>query len=160
MFRSLKLASYPQIIQTEGSYSFLLCGMIVACIGFILFIGLLLFHRMHRNYLAGKASIRILVHCLEIRNRQCAEGCVAFISDYPPLQISSQQEHQGSQKWWRSQQQNRMGQSKQNKKRTKKAAEKVVCKTAVREEVLQQSSKTVILPVCFFVLMTWYLQSS
>lgn len=44
---------YPQIMQTKGSYSFLLCGMIIACIGFILFIGLLLFHRMHRNYLAG-----------------------------------------------------------------------------------------------------------
>uniref|UniRef100_A0A3Q3WZP6 Major facilitator superfamily domain containing 4A n=1 Tax=Mola mola TaxID=94237 RepID=A0A3Q3WZP6_MOLML len=41
------------IIQTEGSYSFLLCGMIIACIGFILFIGLLLFHRIHRNYLTG-----------------------------------------------------------------------------------------------------------
>lgn len=45
--------SFPQIMQTKGSYSFLLCGMIIACIGFILFIGLLLFHRMHRNYLAG-----------------------------------------------------------------------------------------------------------
>lgn len=44
---------FPQIMQTKGSYSFLLCGMIIACIGFILFIGLLLFHRMHRNYLAG-----------------------------------------------------------------------------------------------------------
>lgn len=40
-------------MQTKGSYSFLLCGMIIACIGFILFIGLLLFHRMHKNYLAG-----------------------------------------------------------------------------------------------------------
>lgn len=42
-----------QIIQTKGSYSFLLCGVIIACIGFILFIGLLLFHRQHRNYLTG-----------------------------------------------------------------------------------------------------------
>lgn len=42
-----------QIIQTEGSYSFPLCGMIIACLGFILFIGLLLSHRTHRNYLAG-----------------------------------------------------------------------------------------------------------
>ncbi|XP_054902370.1 major facilitator superfamily domain-containing protein 4B [Poeciliopsis prolifica] len=41
------------IIQSEGSYSFLLCGMIIACIGFILFFGLLFFHRMHRNYLTG-----------------------------------------------------------------------------------------------------------
>uniref|UniRef100_G3PFZ9 Major facilitator superfamily domain containing 4Ab n=1 Tax=Gasterosteus aculeatus TaxID=69293 RepID=G3PFZ9_GASAC len=41
------------IIPTLGSYSFLLCGMIIACLGFILFIGLLLFHRMHRNYLTG-----------------------------------------------------------------------------------------------------------
>lgn len=30
--------------------------MIIACIGFILFIGLLLFHRMHRNYLTGTVS--------------------------------------------------------------------------------------------------------
>uniref|UniRef100_A0A8C6V2A4 Major facilitator superfamily domain-containing protein 4A n=1 Tax=Neogobius melanostomus TaxID=47308 RepID=A0A8C6V2A4_9GOBI len=42
-----------QIIQTKGSYSFLLCGVIIACIGFIVFIGLLLFHRQHRNYLTG-----------------------------------------------------------------------------------------------------------
>uniref|UniRef100_A0A3B3BDE7 Major facilitator superfamily domain-containing protein 4A n=1 Tax=Oryzias melastigma TaxID=30732 RepID=A0A3B3BDE7_ORYME len=44
------------IIQSKGSYSFLLCGMIIACIGFILFIGLLLFQRMHRNYLTGTGS--------------------------------------------------------------------------------------------------------
>uniref|UniRef100_A0A3P9N8Y1 Major facilitator superfamily domain-containing protein 4A n=1 Tax=Poecilia reticulata TaxID=8081 RepID=A0A3P9N8Y1_POERE len=48
------------IIQTEGSYSFLLCGMIIACVGFILFFGLLLFHRMHRNYLTGTSSTRII----------------------------------------------------------------------------------------------------
>uniref|UniRef100_A0A3Q0RP57 Major facilitator superfamily domain-containing protein 4A n=1 Tax=Amphilophus citrinellus TaxID=61819 RepID=A0A3Q0RP57_AMPCI len=48
-------------VSTEGSYSFLLCGMIIACIGFILFIGLLLFHRMHRDYLTGTASARILM---------------------------------------------------------------------------------------------------
>lgn len=53
MFGSLTLPFHSQIIQTEGSYSFLLCGMIIACIGFILFIGLLLFHRIHRNYLTG-----------------------------------------------------------------------------------------------------------
>uniref|UniRef100_A0A3B5AR19 Major facilitator superfamily domain-containing protein 4A n=1 Tax=Stegastes partitus TaxID=144197 RepID=A0A3B5AR19_9TELE len=51
------------IIQSKGSYSFLLCGMIVGCLGFILFIGLLLFHRMHRNYLTGTAAARILIHC-------------------------------------------------------------------------------------------------
>ncbi|XP_017265097.1 major facilitator superfamily domain-containing protein 4B [Kryptolebias marmoratus] len=49
------------IIQTEGSYSFLLCGMIIACIGFILFIGLLLFHRMHRNYLTGTSKKSTMV---------------------------------------------------------------------------------------------------
>ncbi|KAM8754919.1 major facilitator superfamily domain-containing protein 4B isoform 2-T2 [Acanthopagrus schlegelii] len=49
------------IIQTEGSYSFLLCGMIIACIGFILFIGLLLFHRMHRNYLTGTTKKSAMV---------------------------------------------------------------------------------------------------
>lgn len=60
---SLMVLYYPQIIQTKGSYSFLLCGMIIACIGFILFIGLLLFHRMHRNYLAGTLSDSTLIHC-------------------------------------------------------------------------------------------------
>ncbi|XP_075898276.1 major facilitator superfamily domain-containing protein 4B [Nelusetta ayraudi] len=49
------------IMQTKGSYSFLLCGMIIACIGFILFIGLLLFHRMHRNYLAGTTKKSAMV---------------------------------------------------------------------------------------------------
>nr|XP_019962790.1 PREDICTED: major facilitator superfamily domain-containing protein 4A [Paralichthys olivaceus] len=49
------------IIQTEGSYSFLLCGVITACMGFILFIGLLLFHRMHRNYLTGTSKKSAIV---------------------------------------------------------------------------------------------------
>ncbi|KAI3356867.1 hypothetical protein L3Q82_003514 [Scortum barcoo] len=44
------------IMQTQSSYSFLLCGMIISCIGFIVFIGLLLFHRMHRNYLIEKLA--------------------------------------------------------------------------------------------------------
>ena len=43
----------PQIIESEGSYSFLVIGLVVACLGFIAFIGLLFFHRMHRNYLTG-----------------------------------------------------------------------------------------------------------
>ncbi|KAM9342424.1 major facilitator superfamily domain-containing protein 4B [Pholidichthys leucotaenia] len=43
------------IIQTNAR-NFLLCGVIIACVGFILFIGLLLFHRMHRNYLAGTSK--------------------------------------------------------------------------------------------------------
>lgn len=62
MFSTLMFLSHPQIIQTEGSYSFLLCGMIIACIGFIVFIGLLLFHRMHRNYLTGSVSTTTLTH--------------------------------------------------------------------------------------------------
>ncbi|KAK9514983.1 hypothetical protein VZT92_025661 [Zoarces viviparus] len=49
------------IIQTKGSYSFLLCGMIIACLGFIFFIGLLLFHRMHRNYLTGTTKKSAMV---------------------------------------------------------------------------------------------------
>lgn len=80
MFRSLILLSHLQIIQTEGSYSFLLCGMIIACIGFILFIGLLLFHRMHRNYLTGTASARILRHSFEINNCGCAESLFVCFS--------------------------------------------------------------------------------
>ncbi|XP_072223188.1 major facilitator superfamily domain-containing protein 4B [Leuresthes tenuis] len=49
------------IIQSQGSYSFLLCGMIIACIGFVVFIGLLLFHRMHRNYLTGTSKRSTMV---------------------------------------------------------------------------------------------------
>ncbi|XP_068606647.1 major facilitator superfamily domain-containing protein 4B [Brachionichthys hirsutus] len=49
------------IIQTEGSYSFLLCGMVIGCMGFILFIALLLFHRMHRNYLTGTSKKSAMV---------------------------------------------------------------------------------------------------
>lgn len=42
-----------QIIQSEGSYSFLLCGMIIGCMGSVFFLGLLFLHRMHRKYLTG-----------------------------------------------------------------------------------------------------------
>ncbi|XP_036387796.1 major facilitator superfamily domain-containing protein 4A [Megalops cyprinoides] len=36
------------IIHSKGSYSFLLCDMIMACVGFTLFFGLLICHHMHR----------------------------------------------------------------------------------------------------------------
>ncbi|XP_061666129.1 major facilitator superfamily domain-containing protein 4B-like [Syngnathoides biaculeatus] len=49
------------IIQTQGSYSFLLCGVIIASIGLILFIALLFFHRMHRNYLTGTTKKSAMV---------------------------------------------------------------------------------------------------
>ncbi|XP_077429726.1 major facilitator superfamily domain-containing protein 4B [Vanacampus margaritifer] len=49
------------IIQTAGSYSFLLCGVIMACIGFLLFMGLLFFHRMHKNYLTGTTKKSAMV---------------------------------------------------------------------------------------------------
>lgn len=73
------LLFHPQIIQTKGSYSFLLCGMIIACIGFILFIGLLLFHRMHRNYLTGTLSASTLIHHSLLLN-----FFFSFISYSPP----------------------------------------------------------------------------
>ncbi|KAM9830921.1 major facilitator superfamily domain-containing protein 4B-like [Syngnathus typhle] len=41
------------IIETKGSYSFLLCGVIIASLGLLLFLALLFFHRLHRNYLTG-----------------------------------------------------------------------------------------------------------
>ncbi|XP_060930109.1 major facilitator superfamily domain-containing protein 4B-like [Limanda limanda] len=50
-----------QIIQTQGEYSFLLCGVVIACLGFGFFIGLLLFHRMHRNYLLGTSKKSTMV---------------------------------------------------------------------------------------------------
>uniref|UniRef100_UPI003AAF7662 major facilitator superfamily domain-containing protein 4A n=1 Tax=Centroberyx gerrardi TaxID=166262 RepID=UPI003AAF7662 len=37
------------VIHSRGSYSFLLCGMIASCIGFSLFLLLLLVQRIHRN---------------------------------------------------------------------------------------------------------------
>lgn len=64
------LLFHSQIMQTEGSYSFLLCGMIIACIGFILFIGLLLFQRMHRNYLTGTLWARTFLLLLLISHQQ------------------------------------------------------------------------------------------
>ncbi|KAJ4934730.1 hypothetical protein JOQ06_007513 [Pogonophryne albipinna] len=48
------------IIQ-NGSYSFPLCGVVIACIGFILFIALLLFSRMHQNYLTGTSKKSTMV---------------------------------------------------------------------------------------------------
>ncbi|XP_053338979.1 major facilitator superfamily domain-containing protein 4B [Clarias gariepinus] len=49
------------IIQTEGSYSFLLCGMIAGCIGFALFFCLMLCHYFHRNYLKGTCQKTAMV---------------------------------------------------------------------------------------------------
>ncbi|KAK3519040.1 hypothetical protein QTP70_016384 [Hemibagrus guttatus] len=49
------------IIQTRGSYSFLLCGMIAGCIGFVLFFGLMLCHYFHRNYLRGTSKKTAMV---------------------------------------------------------------------------------------------------
>ena len=43
----------PQIIESQGSYSFLVIGLVVACLGFMAFMGLMFFNRMHRNYLTG-----------------------------------------------------------------------------------------------------------
>ncbi|KAL4622365.1 major facilitator superfamily domain-containing protein 4A isoform X1 [Arapaima gigas] len=44
------------IIHSQGSYSFLLCGMIIGCVGFSLFFGLLFFHRMHKIYQTGNSK--------------------------------------------------------------------------------------------------------
>ncbi|KAJ3585912.1 hypothetical protein NHX12_012319 [Muraenolepis orangiensis] len=49
------------IMQAKGTYSFLLCGMVAGCMGFIFFIALLFFHRMHRNYLTGTAKKSAMV---------------------------------------------------------------------------------------------------
>ncbi|KAK5863922.1 hypothetical protein PBY51_000908 [Eleginops maclovinus] len=48
------------IIQ-ESSYSFPLCGVVIACIGCIVFIALLFFSRMHRNYLTGTSKKSAMV---------------------------------------------------------------------------------------------------
>ncbi|KAF7696036.1 major facilitator superfamily domain-containing protein 4B [Silurus meridionalis] len=49
------------IIQMEGSYSFLLCGMIAGCTGFALFFGLMLCHYFHRKYLKGRSQRTAMV---------------------------------------------------------------------------------------------------
>ncbi|XP_012690390.1 major facilitator superfamily domain-containing protein 4B [Clupea harengus] len=49
------------IIHDAGSYSFLLCGMIIGCIGFIVFFGLLLCDRLHSNYLTGTSKKTAMV---------------------------------------------------------------------------------------------------
>lgn len=103
--RWCNLVTSTQIIQTEGSYSFPLCGMIIACLGFIFFIGLLLFHRMHRNYLTGIAcpvfSFSILI-----------------APPHPTESLSpSHQEHRESQPWWRNRPQSRVDLPEQKRQR-------------------------------------------
>lgn len=66
--------SHPQIIQTAGSYSFLLCGVTIACIAFILFMALLLVQRIHRNHLPGTNRLHP----------------VAFTAPPPSLQLLSE----------------------------------------------------------------------
>lgn len=124
------LSSHPQIIQTEGSYSFLLCGMIIGCMGFILFIGLMLFHRMHINYLTGRQLTNFLLklpHCWGISNYSYMESYIDHVHYPPPPSphpTQTQQGHLRSQPWWRSLRPNRTVLTKQNIKRKKRAAEK------------------------------------
>ncbi|XP_060792655.1 major facilitator superfamily domain-containing protein 4B [Neoarius graeffei] len=49
------------IIQKKGSYSFLVCGMVASCIGFVLFFSLMLCHYFHRNYLKGTSQKTAMV---------------------------------------------------------------------------------------------------
>ncbi|KAI4894738.1 hypothetical protein NFI96_015649, partial [Prochilodus magdalenae] len=49
------------IMQTAGSYSFLLCGLITGCIGFAFFFGLVLCHHFHRKYLRGTSKKTAMV---------------------------------------------------------------------------------------------------
>ncbi|XP_076840407.1 major facilitator superfamily domain-containing protein 4B isoform X1 [Brachyhypopomus gauderio] len=45
------------IIQTAGSYSFLLCGMTTGCLSLVLFFGLVLSQRFYRNFLKGNHTV-------------------------------------------------------------------------------------------------------
>lgn len=125
--------------------------MIIACIGFILFIGLLLFQKMHRNYLTGTGAPK----CHNPPRKICVVGfpeSLLFLNfklhvsqtPHPP----SQQVLQRSLQWWRSQiQQGKMGQPKQSKQRAKKAAERSSKSFGwflfrCEEKILQQSTKT------------------
>uniref|UniRef100_A0A5F4VR18 Major facilitator superfamily domain-containing protein 4A n=1 Tax=Callithrix jacchus TaxID=9483 RepID=A0A5F4VR18_CALJA len=46
------------IFQAQGSYSFLVCGVIFGCLAFTFYILLLFFHRMHPGLPSGKERIR------------------------------------------------------------------------------------------------------
>lgn len=43
-----------QVFQARGSYSFLVCGVIFACLAFTFYILLLFFHRMHPGLSSGR----------------------------------------------------------------------------------------------------------
>ncbi|TTB41859.1 Cyclin-dependent kinase 18 [Bagarius yarrelli] len=45
------------VINTHGSYSFMLCGMIFGCMGFTLFLTVLLVQHRHKKYLAGTTNL-------------------------------------------------------------------------------------------------------
>ncbi|XP_076840408.1 major facilitator superfamily domain-containing protein 4B isoform X2 [Brachyhypopomus gauderio] len=53
------------IIQTAGSYSFLLCGMTTGCLSLVLFFGLVLSQRFYRNFLKGPSKKTAMVEELE-----------------------------------------------------------------------------------------------
>lgn len=46
-----------QIFQAQGSYSFLVCGVIFGCLAFTFYVLLLFFHRMHPGCSSGKERI-------------------------------------------------------------------------------------------------------
>lgn len=115
-----------QIIQTKGSYSFPLSGMIIACLGFILFIGLLLFHRMHRNYLTGVVCRTLF--------------CSVFDSVAPAESLSaSRQEHPKGPPWWRNRPQSRRDLPSRRRKRTVPAESRVPSEATLGYETMSQS---------------------
>ncbi|CAL8275706.1 unnamed protein product [Boreogadus saida] len=61
------------IIESKGSYSFLVIGLVVACLGFMAFLGLMFFNRMHRNYLTGTAKKSAMVE-VEVARQNGAAG--------------------------------------------------------------------------------------
>uniref|UniRef100_A0A673HTX4 Major facilitator superfamily domain-containing protein 4B-like n=1 Tax=Sinocyclocheilus rhinocerous TaxID=307959 RepID=A0A673HTX4_9TELE len=44
------------LIQKKGTYSFLVCGLVIGCLGFVFFLSVVLCNRIHRN-LTGKNNI-------------------------------------------------------------------------------------------------------
>ncbi|XP_062843249.1 major facilitator superfamily domain-containing protein 4A [Trichomycterus rosablanca] len=44
------------VINTHGSYSFMMCGMIFGCLGFTLFLALLSVHHRHKKYMEAASS--------------------------------------------------------------------------------------------------------
>ncbi|XP_028849382.1 major facilitator superfamily domain-containing protein 4B [Denticeps clupeoides] len=82
------------IIHTAGSYSFLLCGMTIGGIGFILFFGLLLCHSLHLK-LTGTTRKTAMVKETTVENKE-ENGEIAVTPEIQEEKHSNQLTERGS----------------------------------------------------------------